>query len=330
MGEWEPDGNSESSIRIWCPDLLQEGQWHHLVIVLNRAVLKNSSFSLFLDGQPMHTQKIQYISQNPGAGSANLTVASHVYGFVGTPPAWRRYSRLCWKQGVCHLMEDVLSHQLVTTLYSLGPHYVGSLQAPQLGKCDPGNPLVAEERIIFGLNAKAVSQLTLARIRKVYSKQDNKNIAKQLGMSSHENATPIRILHNSAGHLAGPARTLGGVVVGYLGVRVFSPQPVSVMMDTVGGCNVLLCIIAMAQDVESLYAGVKALTCVVRSNKSAQHEMDRKRSYQTLGMFFKKKKNLLNSHILHLTFSLVGTVNSGHENASIPNVMAFQVINIKC
>lgn len=36
-------------------------------------------------------------------------------------------------------------------------------------------------------------------------------------MSSHESATPIRILHNSAGHLAGSARTLGGVVIGYLG-----------------------------------------------------------------------------------------------------------------
>lgn len=105
---------------------------------------------------------------------------------------------------------------------------------------------------------------------------------------------------------------------------MFSPHPVSTMMDTVGGCNVLLGIIAMAQDVESLYAGVKALTCVVRSNRAAQSEMDRKRSYQTLAMFFKKKRNLLNSHILHLTFSLVGTVNSGQESSAIPNITAFQ------
>lgn len=66
---------------------------------------------------------------------------------------------------------------------------------------------------------------------------------KQLGMSSHENATPIRVLHNSAGHLSGPARALGGVVVGYLGVRVFNPKPVATMIDNVGGCSVLLGII---------------------------------------------------------------------------------------
>lgn len=50
VGEWEPEGSGESGTRVWCPDLQHEGQWHHLVLVLNRAVLKNSSFSLYLDG----------------------------------------------------------------------------------------------------------------------------------------------------------------------------------------------------------------------------------------------------------------------------------------
>lgn len=97
-------------------------------------------------------------------------------------------------------------------------------------------------------------------------------------------------------------------------------------MDTVGGCSVLLGLIAMAEDVESLYAGVKALVCVVKSNKAAQTEMDRRRGYQTLAMLLKRKKLLLNSHILHLAFSLVGTVDSGREISFIPNLTAFQVI----
>lgn len=41
-------------------------------------------------------------------------------------------------------------------------------------------PLVAEEKVVFGLNSKAMSQLTLAKIRKVYSRADNKSIAKQV------------------------------------------------------------------------------------------------------------------------------------------------------
>lgn len=58
VGEWEPENTGDSSARVWCPDLLHEGQWHHLVIVLNRAVLKNSSFSLYLDGKVIAIQKI--------------------------------------------------------------------------------------------------------------------------------------------------------------------------------------------------------------------------------------------------------------------------------
>lgn len=115
----------------------------------------------------------------------------------------------------------------VTQIYQLGPHYMGSLQAPPQTSQDPAQPLVSEEKVVFGLNARAVNQLTLSKIRKVYSRIDNKSIAKQLGMSSHENATPIKIVHNSAGHLAGSSRTLGGVVIGYLGVRIFCPRPVA-------------------------------------------------------------------------------------------------------
>lgn len=45
---------------------------------------------------------------------------------------------------------------------------------------EPLIALVAEEKVVFGLNAKAMSQLTLAKIRKVYSRADNKSIAKQV------------------------------------------------------------------------------------------------------------------------------------------------------
>uniref|UniRef100_A0AAG5D448 DUF4704 domain-containing protein n=1 Tax=Anopheles atroparvus TaxID=41427 RepID=A0AAG5D448_ANOAO len=166
--------------------------------------------------------------------------------------------------------------------------------------------------------------MTLSKIRKVYNRTDAKAIGKQLGMSSHENATPIVLLHNSSGHLTGSSRTLGGVLVGYLGIRHFNPFPVSMTMNTVGGCSVLLGLVAMSHDIESLYAAVKALTCILRTNKSARLEMNRRRYYQTLGMLYKRKKMLLNSHILHLTFNLVGTVHSGYETSTIPNVTAFQ------
>ena len=45
-------------------------------------------------------------------------------------------------------------------------------------------------------------------------------------------------------------------------------------------------------------------------------------------MLFKKKRHLLNSHILHLTFSLIGTLDSGRDTSSIPHKAAFE--NLLC
>ncbi|XP_040570676.1 WD repeat and FYVE domain-containing protein 3 isoform X2 [Lepeophtheirus salmonis] len=321
--EQMPEG--ESGARIWFPDLIKEGEWHHLVLVFNRQTLKNSSFTLFVNGQKVAAQKMNYIGTYPGSQS-NVTHSTSVFGFIGTPPVWRRHSRLCWKQGPCLLFEDIASPSLASLLYKLGPHYLGSLQAPQISGDVMGSQ-VLEEKIILGINAVAMSSMTLNKIKKVYSKMDNKSIAKQLGMASGENATPIRIAHNSGSHLMGPARSLGGVVIGYLGVRVFTPQPVSKVIQTVGGSNVLLGIIAMATDMESLYAGVKALSCVLKSNPFARYEMEINKGYQILAMLLGRKKDLLNLHILHLVLTLAGTLDIGSQRTSegsIPNVPAFK------
>uniref|UniRef100_A0A673WZ34 WD repeat and FYVE domain containing 3 n=1 Tax=Salmo trutta TaxID=8032 RepID=A0A673WZ34_SALTR len=184
--------------------------------------------------------------------------------------------------------------------------------------------LVPEEKVSFSLYALSVSALTVAKIRKVYNKLDSKAIAKQLAVSSHENATPVKLIHNATSHLNGPARTIGAAVIGYLGVRAFVPKPVATNLQYVGGAAAILGLVAMAQDVEGLYAAVKALVCVVKSNPLASKEMERIKGYQLLAMLLKKKRHLLNSHILHLTFSLVGTVDSSHETSIIPNTTAFQ------
>ncbi|XP_025070807.1 WD repeat and FYVE domain-containing protein 3 isoform X7 [Alligator sinensis] len=319
--------------RFRCGDLIVEGQWHHLVLVMSKGMLKNSTAALYIDGQLVNTVKLHYIHSSPGgSGSANPPVVSTVYSYIGTPPAQRQLSLLVWRLGPTHFLEEVLPVSSVSTVYELGPNYVGSFQAVYIpckdSKSEGVSPspvsLVPEEKVSFGLYALSVSSLTVARIRKVYNKLDSKAIAKQLAVSSHENATPVKLLHNSAGHLNGPARTIGAALIGYLGVRTFEPKPVATTLQYIGGAAAILGLVAMASDVEGLYAAVKALVCVVKSNPLASKEMERIKGYQLLAMLLKKKRSLLNSHILHLTFSLVGTVDSGHETSIIPNSTAFQ------
>ena len=317
---------NDNRVRFWYPELTQEGQWHHLVLIFHRAgIMKNSSVSLFVDGDHVNTQKLHYVSPNLGVGgTASPTAFTSVFSYIGSPPQVRRNSKLTWRQGPCHLMEDIVSTNVIRNIYNLGPTYIGSFQSPNMDDGEFQGSFIGEEKMMFGVHAHAVLQMTIAKIRKAYNKIDSKSIAKQLAMSAHDNATPIRILPNSAGHMNGPARSIGAILIGYLGVRTFCPKAVAKMLENVGGASALLGLIAMATDVEELYAAVKALVCVVKSNKNILKDMDRIQGYQTLAMLYKKKQHLLNSHILHLTFSLIGTVDSGKESSVIPNKKAFE------
>lgn len=64
------------------------------------------------------------------------------------------------------------------------------------------------------------------------------------------------------------------------GVRAFVTKPVATNLQYVGGAAAILGLVAMASDVEGLYAAVKALVCVVKSNPLASKEMERIKGYQ--------------------------------------------------
>lgn len=70
-----------------------------------------------------------------------------------------------------------------------------------------------------------------------------------------------------------------------LGVRTFIPRPVATNLQFVGGAAAILGLVAMASDVEGLYAAVKALVCVVKSNPLASKEMERIKGYQVRQIF---------------------------------------------
>ncbi|XP_071808138.1 WD repeat and FYVE domain-containing protein 3-like isoform X3 [Asterias amurensis] len=321
--------NDPSAVRVFCPELAQEGKWHHLGVVFNKAVLKNSSVSLYVDGTHIHSHKMPYIQTHAPGASGSPTNPTSVYAYIGTPPSQRSSSRLLWRLGPTHLFEDALTPPTLCAIYLLGPTNVGSFQAPRTEdfspvKIDLTALQIQEEKIVIGIHAHALSVLTISKIRKTFNKFDSKSVAKQLGLSTHENSTPIRILHNSACHLSGSGRSLGAVLIGNIGVRTFGPKPVASTLENIGGSAPLLGLIAMSTDVEGLYAAVKALVCVVKNNGPAMAEMERTKGYQILAFLLKKKKHLLNSHILHLTFSLVGTIDSGRETTIIPHRMAFE------
>ena len=78
--------------------------------------------------------QLHYISPNIGTTSGSAQSATSIFGYIGTPPQMRRpASQLVWKQGPCMLVEEALSTATVEKIYSLGPNYVGCLQAVPQG-----------------------------------------------------------------------------------------------------------------------------------------------------------------------------------------------------
>lgn len=45
--------------RFRCGELIAEGQWHHLVLVMSKGMLKNSMATLYIDGQLINTVKVK-------------------------------------------------------------------------------------------------------------------------------------------------------------------------------------------------------------------------------------------------------------------------------
>lgn len=58
------------------------------------------------------------------------------------------------------------------------------------------NCVVAEEKVVFGAHAHAVSQMTVAKIRKVYNKVDSKSIAKQVGSLKVKDTEKLCSVHD--------------------------------------------------------------------------------------------------------------------------------------
>lgn len=133
---------------------------------------------------------------------------------------------------------------------------------------------------MVALHAVTSSVMTVSKIKRLYNKHDGKAVSNQLSSASQENSTPVRVIYNSASHLGGCARSLGAVVIGFNGVHTFRPQPVASVLNYIGGMSIMLGFVAMASDVEALYAAVKALVCVLKSTKKAQEDMFRINGYQ--------------------------------------------------
>ncbi|KAM3836501.1 WD repeat- and FYVE domain-containing protein 4 [Vipera latastei] len=315
-----------------CAPLLLTGQWHHLAVTVAKETKQICTVSAYLNGSLVGSAKMQYIRPLPGSFTF-MEPASFidVFGFVATPLMWKKRSCLSWRQGPIFLFEDVLPLKNLQLLEKLGPRYYSNFQAVELrGEGSHGHvqmaPLLPPEKISFGINARCSSYTTVKGIKDSYGEVDGRLVAKELKLSSRDNTTPVFLAENTAAKLPGCLRTIGAVVVGQHGTRVFQSCPAVVSLNYLGGPSLLLALLARAQDDHAVYAAVKVLQTVLSSSAVSESLMQGGRGYEILAYLLKKKTHLLNSRILHLVLSIGGTSEAGLEQSTIKNVEIFQHI----
>uniref|UniRef100_A0A1I7RU76 Mediator of RNA polymerase II transcription subunit 23 n=1 Tax=Bursaphelenchus xylophilus TaxID=6326 RepID=A0A1I7RU76_BURXY len=318
--DYVPPSQSETCARISLPEhVCALRQWTHVSVVLSRSLLKPSQIEVYVNGRLLASQKLNYIQPNVGGAQAQIVDSHSVHGFIGTPPFLRRVTPLRWRVASTYLIEDVLPNDVIRKAFAAQPHYVGNFQS-----LTDQAPLVPEEKILLSLTAASRTEFTLQAFRSMSRRLDTDLCASLMGLSPNDNSTPVRFLWNSARHAPGPQRSLGAAVVGYLGMRTFSPSPVSALLDSIGGAAPLLGLIAMCTDSQGLYASLKVLVSAVQTNKAVAESIERNRLYQTLAVLLEEKIHLVNSHILHLILSLAGTVDLQKEVTVIPSQQTFE------
>ncbi|XP_031508209.1 WD repeat- and FYVE domain-containing protein 4 isoform X7 [Papio anubis] len=330
----EPEDDSEPSagrqLQVRCGQLLACGQWHHLAVVVTKEMKRHCTVSTCLDGQIIGSAKMLYIQALPGPFlSMDPSAFVDVYGYIATPQVWKQKSSLIWRLGPTYLFEEAISMETLEVINKLGPRYCGNFQAVHVPGEDldsEATPLVAEERVSFGLHIASSSITSVVDIRNAYNEVDSRLIAKEMNISSRDNAMPIFLLRNCAGHLSGSLRTIGAVAVGQLGVRVFHSSPAASSLDFIGGPAILLGLISLATDDHTMYAAVKVLHSVLTSNAMCDFLMQHICGYQIMAFLLRKKASLLNHRIFQLILSVAGTVELGFRSSAITNTGVFQHI----
>ncbi|CAF3021227.1 unnamed protein product [Rotaria sp. Silwood2] len=255
------DIKSDGLVKFICSEMMFDQRWTHTTLVWAKGILRNSAVTLYVNGKQIAVQKLHYIN--------NITVPSgnsvSTFAYIGTLSIQRNF----------------FPPQIIAAMYGAGPNYIDPFQAVCIDSTnDVFSPLFPEERIVFGIHPARFFETTLSQFKKHYNKNDAKLIAKQLNMPTNESTVPIRILHKIAALYSGPARTIDSVVIGYLGVRIFVPNPVSKTIEYIDGPHVMLGLITMPNDIESFYASVTAFVCILKANKQMQNELLRTRAYQ--------------------------------------------------
>ncbi|KAA8567980.1 hypothetical protein EYC84_008410 [Monilinia fructicola] len=321
----------------------QERRWYHIAIVHRRPrTMTSSKAILYVDGEFAEQVKCQYPAPPPLTNASTESFASFtstsakahpVQAFLGTPQDLSTrlgrgvvFSR--WSLASAHLIEDVISDDLVAVYYRLGPRYNGNFQdcmgsfqtyeaSAALGMrqelMHPGKEensdilkairgkasvLVPESRIILSI-------LPIA----ILGEEDRlKGPESQLlrGLNRTASNNLFQLTHNSGTSVAinGSTPAINDALVRAHGTAILTGEPVVIVpqalddaMWRLGGFTAIgLKLVEAAHTKESIVRAVENLFESINASWRNSEAMERENGYAILGALLRGKMGAGNCH----------------------------------
>jgi len=300
------------------------GQWYHICLVHKRPRTTSASrASLFVNGDFVEQQKANYPMRAPVERGQS---AVQVQAFFGTPqdlspnPSGSGCQSK-WSLGSAVLFQDLVSDDLVSVFYHLGPRYhgnfqdcLGSFQTYQASAAlnlrnellHPGKDeqselilairqkasnLVTEESILLNISPASIldsddrNNIDEAQLVKSLSKLAAKNLVAYT--RSGTNAVAVNGAVPAINDALTQARGVA-MLMGYPTVAV--PQALDDASWRLGGCAAIgLGLVHRARTTEEVALAVDILLDTVRSSWRNSEVMERDSGYAILGMLLKEK-----------------------------------------
>ncbi|KAK5158140.1 hypothetical protein LTR04_005275, partial [Oleoguttula sp. CCFEE 6159] len=316
--------------------VFQQGQWYHIALVHRRAKATSSSrAALYIDGEFTEQVRCHFPGNPPLSNSnsgsfASVSSASRrttsVQAFLGTPQNLASrigknviFSR--WSLATVHLVQVVLSDELIAVYYRLGPRYNGNFQdvlgsfmtyraSAELsyrndflpsGRDDKSDIMTAihekarallpESRVLLNISPFAafdamfqtnVHELQLVKLLSKRATKNLQHLTRSGGNSIAVNAA-VPALNHALVQDHGIAALKGEPLL-------IVPQSLDDMVWRIGGyAAVSLKLVELAQTKESVLRAVEILFESMRTNWRNSEAMEKENGYGVLAVLLRDK-----------------------------------------
>ncbi|KAL5988692.1 hypothetical protein ACLOJK_026792 [Asimina triloba] len=308
---------------------LEEGSWHHLVVVHSKpnalaGLFQASVAYVYVDGKLRHTGKLGY---SPSPVGKRLQVT------IGTPATCAKVTELSWRLRCCYLFEEVLSSGSICLMYILGRGYKGLFQDTDLLQfvpnqaCGGGSMAILDSLDAEMSTASNVQRLDSAgkqgisradRSGMVWDLERLGSLSLQLsgkklifafdGTSSEASrASGTLSMLNLIDPMSAAASPIGGIPrFGRLhgDIHICGQCVLGDSIRTVGGIAVILSLVEAAESRDMLHMALASLACALHQNPQNVHDMQACRGYHLLALFLHRRMSLFDMQCLEIFFQI--------------------------